>query len=157
MRYDIVRLNSSYRGIGRSLSPNDFFSKTTREYYDELISCYFEYIELMCNPIDVRAFNKLVEYCIKFNRLGVGCEMIVYDSEPLKDVFGRQIELLGIDVVHDMAESLLEDPAGIDDAIKKQLNKFGLCEQLRDVDAVVLSGDSGNVSWMPCWVYRVNI
>ena len=157
MRYDIVTLNSSYRGIGRSLNPNDFFSKTAREYYDELISYYFKYIELTCSPVNGYTFNELVEYYIRFDKFGVNCEIIVYDSEPIKDVFGRQIELLGIDVVHDMAESLLEDPASIDDTIKKQLNQFGLCKQLRDVDAVVQFGDSGNVSWIPCWVYRVII
>ncbi len=157
MRFDIVSLNSSYRGIERSLSPYDFFSKPARKYYDELISCYFEYIELMCNPLNMHVFNELVEYYIKFDKFGVNCEMIVYDSEPLKDAFGRQIELLGIDVVYDMAESLLENPASIDDIIKKQLNRFGLCKQLQDVNAVVQSGDSGTVSWIPCWVYRVNI
>ncbi len=103
MRFDLVALNESYRGIDRSLSPYDFVSKKAKKNYNELISCYFEYTELMCspekNPYNSDTFNDLLEYYKKFKGYDVNCEIIVYDSEPLEDAFGKQIQLLGIDVV----------------------------------------------------------
>lgn len=161
MKFNIVTLNSSYRGICRLIKTDDFLTKKTRKYYDELISCYFEYIELMYKPIneqtdEICTFNELIRHYTKFKSFGVNCEIIVYDSSPLKNAFEEQIELLGIDVVCDMAESLLENPISVDCVIKKHLNQFGLCKQLSDIDVVLNNSNCGNNDWRPCWVYRVN-
>lgn len=160
MRFDIVSLNILYRGIGRSLTPDDFFSKKAKAHYDKLISSYFEYLDLMYsatknNPYNSEIFNDLMGYYKKFKSFGVDCEIIVYDSLPIKNFFGEQIELLGIDVVHELSESLLEDPNSVHDIVKGHLNSFGLCQKLEDTDIVLKNSSCGDIDWKPCWVYKV--
>lgn len=157
MRFDIVTLNSSYKGISRSLTDRDIFEVKGRKH-KELLTYYFEYIDLAANhPYDIHTFDKLIEHYLRFREFGVACEVIAYDLKPLKDAFGKQIQLLGIDVVCDMAESLLEVPDTTHDAVKNILNEFGLCKDAADVDIVRHHSDCGDNIWLPCWVYRVNI
>ncbi len=155
MRYDIVSLNSSYGGVERTLTHDDLLSKKSKKYFDELLPYYFKCIELLDRPYNKNNFDSLTEYFFLFKKYDVNCEMIVYDSAPLKDAFGRRIKLLGIDIVHDMVESLLEDFNNLDDATKKRLNQFGLFENISDADAVVQSDNNGDINWKPCRVYRV--
>lgn len=49
MRFDIVTLNSSYRGVGRALNTSDFYTPKTKEWYNESLTYYFEYLDLMYN------------------------------------------------------------------------------------------------------------
>ena len=48
MRFDIAPLDTIYRGIGRSLNPSDFYKKA-KEKFDDLMTCYFAYLDLMYN------------------------------------------------------------------------------------------------------------
>lgn len=86
MRFDIAALNSTYRGIERSLNTYDFYTPKLRSFADELITCYFSYLNLMYSPYNThpyneRTFNELTEYYLKFKSRGVNCEMIAYGKE----------------------------------------------------------------------------
>ena len=87
--------------------------------------------------------------------MGLDCEIIAYDVVPIKDVFGEQIELLGIDVTHELSESLLEDPNSIHDNVKRLLNAYGLCQKLSDIEVVLKNSIHGDIDWSPCWVYKI--
>lgn len=136
-------------------------TKDARRHYDTLLPLYFAYLDLMAHPTrapyNAESFEKLAEYYRKFKELGVDCEIIAYDSAPLDNAFGRRIELLGIDIVCDLAESLLEDPDCIDDAVKKRLNQFGLCRKDSDMEIVLKNSNCGDNIWRPCWVYNVDV
>lgn len=161
MRFNIVTKNAPYCGICRSVNTNDLLTQTARDSYDTLITLYFEYLDLMVHPTrdpyNAQSFEKMIEYYTKFKELGVDCEVIAYDTMPLDDAFGRQIELLGIDVVCDLAESLLEDPTCMNDTVKKRLNRFGLCRDVGDAEIVLKNSDCGDNVWLPCFVYRVDV
>ena len=155
MEFDIVSLNTSYGGMGRSVTHDDFTSKKAKKFFAELLLCYFRYIELMDSPASNLTFNELIKCYSQLKEYDVRCEIIVYAQQPLKDAFGKQIEFLGFDIVHDMAESLLKNSECIDEVARKRLNPYGLCIDLGDVDAIIQSTDSGDVLWNPCWIYRV--
>ena len=161
MEFEICTRNTSYpyRGALRSLSALDF--KGVKKGYDALLSCYFEYEELMYEtdmaPSDSRSFCKAIELYKKIQGFGVPCELVVYDTAPLKDAYGMQIELLGIDIVGDRSESLLESPDWTDDTAKALLNPHGLCEDLDHVKIVMQHAELGDLSWEPYWVYRVDV
>lgn len=161
MRFDLVSRNAPYGGICRSVKPGDLLTESARNSYDALISLYFAYLDLMAHPTrdpyNAQSFEKLIEYYTKFKELGVDCEIIAYDSRPLDDAFGRQVQLLGIDVVCDLAESLLEDPDRMNVAVKERLNRFGLCRDVGDAEIVSKHSDCGDNVWTPCWVYRINM
>ena len=161
MRFDIVTLNTPYRGICRSLNTNDLLSKKAKSHYQKLLAYYFEYIDLMYSPgeipYDSITFNKMLEYYLKFQSYNIDCEIIAYDNMPLTNIFGNEVELLGIDVVHEFAESLLENAQDIHDIIKNHLNSFGLCRKLVDINIVLKNSLCGDIDWTPCWVYKVNI
>lgn len=157
MKYDIVSLNASYSGMGRSLSPYDFTSEKAKKDYNKIMSYYFEYINLLIKPIENNTFEQMIFLCNLFKKFDVLCEMIVYDNFLINDAFGRTVTFLGIDVVHDMAESLLESTENIESSIRNRLNEFGLCSTLEEVDGVIKAMNHGGSIWKPCWVYRVNI
>lgn len=161
MKFDIATLDAPYRGIGRSLNTNDLLSPKARTYYDESINYYFEYLDLMYSAkgvsYDSNTFNDLLRYYNKFKAFGVDCEIIVYDDFPFTEIFGWQIELLGIDVVHDFCESLLEDPNEIHSIIKSHLNSCGLIRNLEDIAIVLNNSSCGDYRWKPCWVYKVDV
>ena len=159
MRFDIAPLDTIYRGIGRSLNPSDFYKKAKKNF-DDLMTCYFAYLDLMYNGMrvnfySIETFNELMGYYKTFKNLGLDCEIIAYDVVPIKDVFGEQIELLGIDVTHELSESLLEDPNSIHDNVKRLLNAYGLCQKLSDIEVVLKNSIHGDIDWSPCWVYKI--
>ena len=159
MNFDIVSLNTPYRGICRSLNADDLLMKNARTHYQESINYYFKYLDLMYNAkgvsYDYNTFNDLLMYYNKFRNYGVDCEMIAYDTFPMVNFFGRKIELIGIDVVHDFCESLLENTNEIHDAIKEHLNSFGLLQKPEDINIVLKNSFCGDYQWKPCFVYRV--
>ena len=104
---------------------------------------------------NIETFNELMGYYKTFKSLGLDCEIIAYDVVPMKDVFGEQIELLGIDVTHELSESLLEDSNSIHDNVKRLLNAYGLCQKLEDIEVVLKNSIHGDIDWSPCWVYKI--
>lgn len=159
MKFDIVNFNESYRGIDRLLKSDALYSKESKGYYSKLISIYFEYLELMHAPSSdytFETFNKLVNYYKSFLLRRVNCEVIAFDSAPLDSVFDKKVEFLGIDITHDLAESLLFDTNSLNSIVKRTLNHNGLLHDLNDLRTVLKLCDCGvNIDWTPCWVYRV--
>ena len=76
-----------------------------------------------------------------------------YDNNIITESFGYCVELLGIDIVHDMCESLLEDKISID--ISYLINENGLCSSIQNIEKVICSQEHGTVDWKPCYVYRI--
>ncbi len=118
-----------------------------------LIDGYFEYISDLLKPDCRETFESVLTYCDVLKKYDVPCEVIVYDLHPLEDAYGRPLTFLGIDIVHNMAESLLESGAEV--VPKQLLNENLLCYRASDVLQVIPLCDHGNVIWQPCWVYRV--
>lgn len=153
LKYDVVPICSSYRGIGRSLTPQNFRSERAKRNMDDLLEGYFHYIADLLRPVCQETFESALSYCNILRKYDVACEVIAYDLQPLGSAYGRSLTFLGIDIVHEMAESLLEN--GADALPKPLLNESLLCDRVSDVPQVIKLCDHGCVTWQPCWVYRV--
>lgn len=152
MRYDIVPLGQTYRGMARSLTPLHLRTPKTKKRFEELLEIYFFYIEL-CENVSQSAFESMLTCYNLFCTYGIPCEIIVYDDIPIDNAFGYPIELLGIDIVHDMCESLISDSCN--PGINHLLNENGLCKTVEDIERIIPFQDCGIVNWSPCYVYRV--
>ncbi len=153
MKFDIVPINSAYRGIGRSLTPEVFQSKRAKSNMDELIQIYYDYITEYLKAESQESFEHMYEWCDVLKKNDIPCELIVYASQPLESVYGKSLSFLGIDIVHEMAESLLEN--GADRLPKALLNEHLLCKKVVDVAQIISLCDHGGALWLPCWVYHV--
>lgn len=153
MRYDIVPIKQKYRGMDRSLLATDLLTLKSKSEFDKLLNTYYTYLECIEENISDTGLKSLIHIYEEFKKFGVPCEIIVFDSIPHKNVFGYQIELLGIDIVHDMCESLLSDD--INSCIYHLLNENGLCKTEQDVEKIIPFQDCGNVEWSPCYVYEL--
>ena len=153
MKYSIALITKKYRGMERNLMTSDFYNSKKKESYDNLLETYFSYIEeceIQPNP----SLEKIIAYCKKFIEHGISCEIIVYDFEPINDVIGYSLELLGIDIVHDLCESLISDE--VNPKIVHLLNENGLCRTMDDVERIIPYQNHGNVKWDSCYVYKIN-
>lgn len=161
MKFDIVSLNGFYRGIERSLSADDLLSGNAKSQYKRLANLYFRYLDIIYGSkimiYNINTFNLILEYYNTFKSLGVDCEVIVYDDKPIKNAFNYTIELLGVDVVHDFAESLLEDFNNVNTVVKKHLNSYGLLNNSDSTDVVLKNSVTGGMNWKACWVYKVMV
>ena len=160
MRFDIVPIDSAYSGVDRSLTPNAFLTPETKPYYDSLLDMYFCYLDLMCNPCksldyDEKLFCRVRKFYEIFCKNNVLCELIIFDTTPIDSFFGVPIKLLGIDIVHDMAESLISYNQKTDISIKRYLNQMGLFNDLIDVNNAIALLKVDDTHWKPCWVYKV--
>lgn len=158
MKFDIMPINSSYSGIDRSLTTDDFLTKKTKPYFKTLLSLYLAYLDLTCSPhtalqYDYETFCTIQSYYKQFCEYQVPCEMIVYDNTPISDIFGYNVKFLGIDIVHDMAESLLNNTDCLN--VDKRLNEFGLYSVPIDITSIADDVCLGHNIWKPCWVYKV--
>lgn len=154
MKWDIVNIKNQYRGTGRVLSGTDLCTRRTKRVRNYLLDMYFEYISYLLKEISREEFIKIIDFCKEFNKYEIKyeVELIVYDECPLESAFGYDLEFLGIDITHDLAESLLEDPP---ENVKRILNENGLCFSKEDVGNIVPLLDHGDVNWEPCYVYKV--
>ena len=132
VQYDIVPIKNKYRGMGRSLLAADLYTRQTK-----------------------KGLINLIKFCNELGRYGIMCEVIVYDIYPLETAFDYVLDFLGIDIVHEMSESLLCECADI--KVQKFLNKNGLCNSETYVNDIVQLLDNGDVKWEPCYVYKEKI
>ena len=153
MCFDIVPVRNDYRGVGRSLQATDLYTRKARKLYDDLLDRYYEYLSVVGVEPTKERLCRLISLCEIFSQYGVRCEVIVYDTAPVESSFGYALDFLGIDIVHDMSESLLSDYIEVD--IQRLLNKHGLCDSEPLVHSVIPLMDHGGVRWDPCYVYRV--
>ena len=149
MIYEIVTLNNKYRGLCRVITTHDFPSRN----FKKLFSLYLDYIEFVEKRINNHTFDQYMEKCQEFRNLGVNCELIACADKPIINFDKNKLIFLGIDVVCDIAESLLEDSDCIANEIKPYLNENGLCSDAKYVDFIINHSDIGSVEWKPCWVY----
>lgn len=151
MKVDIVSLSKKYRGMARSIAPSDF-PKIKKAEFDVMIEKYFEYIDAVLNLHCENLFYKLIPFYDYLKSYGIKCEMIVYDNCKISDAFGAPVEFLGIDITHDMCESLLEENDKIPDCY---LNDNCLLNSEDDCRVVVSLLDTSETLWEPCWIYKV--
>ena len=144
---------NQYRGIERALLATDFFTKKSKRYYNQLLKEYFDSIMVSLEEPSKAGLMKLFKFCNLLEKFDVFCEIIAYDSSPLTGVFGYSVELLGIDVIYDDAESLICD--GVNKELKHFLNTNGLCRTSEDAENIVQYLDHCNLEWKPCYVYKV--
>lgn len=155
MKYDIVPIRSMYRGMDRVLTPEDFPILKSKQEYEVLSDKYDRYLECYLELDGSDGLKRLVEFYKEIKRYDVNLEIIVYDNFPIKDAYGYCIELLGIDIVHDMCESLISH--NLNPQILCLLNENGLCEREADVDKIIPFQEHGGVMWRPCYVYKVKV
>jgi hypothetical protein len=153
MKFDVVPIRSAYRGIGRSLAPQDFRPWVDKRNMDYLLEVYFDYITDSLKPECQETFERMLSYCRTFRESGIPCEVIVYDSQPLENAYGKELQFLGIDIVLNLAESLLEN--GAERLSKNLLNENLLCLELSNLPKITKLCDHGGAEWCPCWVYHV--
>lgn len=153
MQYDIVLINQKYRGMERSLLATDLLTNKGKKQFDSLLDIYYQYLACVEEETSSDGLKRLVRYYEEFKKFNIPCEIIVYDSVPQNNAFGDDIELLGIDIVHEMCESLLSDD--VNPSIKYLLNENGLCNTEQDIKKVIPFQDHGNAEWKPCYVYKL--
>ena len=162
MRFDIAPTNRAYSGIDRSLMPDNFLTPETKPYYDTLLLTYFSYMDLMCNPYeslvyDEKLFRVIQNFYREFCAYNVSCELIAFDTVPIDCVHGVPVEFLGIDIVHEMAESLISCDHQTGNSARKYLNEVGLFDNLIDANNALDLLNVDNASWKPCWVYKIQV
>ena len=160
MNFDIVPINRAYSGIERALTPDDFLTPETKKYFDILLSMYFSYIDLMYNPYgsfeyDEQRFRVVQGFYEKFRKCNVSCELIVFDTTPVDSAYDVQIEFLGIDIVKDLAESLISYNQQTNVSIKRYLNSNGLFYNLIAAQNAIDLFKVDLDVWKFCWIYKV--
>lgn len=155
MRYDLVPMKRQCRGMGRGLTVCDFGTKPTGKAFEDLLELYFKYIdEISQNLPSPNGLLTLINFYNELKKYDIQCEIIAYDRYPLNEVYNYPVEFLGVDVVHDMCESLL-DYAYDNEGISQYLNENGLCVCEKDVNKVIPFLDHSDVEWLPCYVYKI--
>lgn len=139
--------------MGRVLLATDLYTKQSKAKYDFLLNKYYEYLSIVQQCPSKEGLIILIDLCKIFLKYNINCEVIVYDTIPMKNAFGHSLEYLGIDVVHEMSESLLSEC--VTHKIRKHLNENGLCTSEQYARSIVPLLDHGNVNWEPCYVYSV--
>lgn len=98
MLYDVVPIQTRYRGIGRCLEGADFYPNESKTDVSQLLSQYTQSLDQWQNPPSQQGLAKLMELCSLLRQFHFPCEVIVYDSTPLERAYGYGLEFLGVDV-----------------------------------------------------------
>lgn len=153
MKIDIVPIKENYRGIGRSLLATDLLTKKSKKDFTKLLEMYDAYLMLLEQPESQNVLEKLMDFEKILQQYEILCEIIAYDTKPIDSAYGYSVTWLGIDIVHDCCESLLENMS--DRRVQQMLNKNGLCRNTADISSLLPLLDTGDVMWKPCYVYQV--
>ena len=152
MKYDIAPINETYRGMERALTAADLLNSKTKKIYKDLLEKHFLYLEYG-EEVSETAFEKMLVYYQEVITYDISCEIIAYDVVPLDNLYGYSLQLLGIDIVHDMCESLISE--GVNLHVRGLINENGLCDTVDSVNEIIPYQDHGGVEWKPCYVYKV--
>ncbi len=152
MRYDLVPIKGKYRGMARSLLATDLLNSKNRNKFEDLLEEYYEFLEYG-QEISKQAFERVVAFYNVLKSYGITCEVIAYDENVLESIFGYSIEFLGLDIVHDMCESLIESE--LNSYVEKMINQNGLCRTESAVREIIPYQEHGGVEWKPCYIYKV--
>lgn len=153
MKYDIVPIKNQYRGMGRSLLATDLYTRLSKHEYEHLLEMYYEYLSDVQQEPSQTGLMKLINFCIELDKFEIKCEVIVYDLCPIETAYGYVLYFLGIDIVHELSESLICEC--VDNEIQQFFNQYGLCNSELDMNSIVPLLDHGDVKWEPCYVYKV--
>lgn len=153
MKIDIVPIKENYRGIGRSLLATDLLTKKSKKDFAKLLEMYDAYLMLLEQPESQNVLEKLMDFEKILQQYEILCEIIAYDTKPIDSAYGYSVTWLGVDIVHDCCESLLENMS--DRRVQQTLNKNGLCRNAAGISKLLPLLDTGDVMWKPCYVYRV--
>ena len=153
MKIDIVPIKENYHGMGRSLLATDLLTKKSKKDFAKLLDMYDAYIMLLEQPESQKVLEKLMDFEKILRQYEILCEIIAYDTKPIDSAYGYSVAWLGIDIVHDSCESLLENMS--DGCVQQALNENGLCRETADIPKLLSLLDTGDVTWEPCYVYRV--
>ena len=149
----MVPITPHYRGIDRVLLASDLYIKQYKKEYDSLLDMYYEYLSETMRMPSKEGLSTLVGICKEFNKYGISCEMIAFDTIPQSTIWGYSLNYLGIDVVHKLSESLIN--VHKDPALSRYFNKNGLLDSENDAYEIIPFFDHGNVDWKPCYVYEI--
>lgn len=154
MRFDIVSITGSYRGIERSISPEIFISKKYKKY-KFLLNNYFNYLDCILNASGHDLLNDIVKCYTIFKENDVFCEVIAYDDKEINSIKGYEIEFLGIDITCDLAESMIYENESLVEL--KLLNKNCLFKKQNDAVKIINLNSNNDIEWAPCWVYKIRV
>lgn len=156
MRCDIVTRGKYYKGMGRTFDTDCLLTKELKQYHNLLLDIYFRYNDIMVADMEVHdCFMELVQIYNELKKYKVDCELIVYDDKPIEQVNLYDLKFLGIDIVHDLCETLLSEKK--EKRISSFLNENGLCKSEEDVKRLIPMLKHGDVKWKPCYIYEVLI
>ena len=152
--YCIASIKGKYRGMERIIDSGDLYLPETKKAYDTIIEEYFMFlVQETENSHNEEFLKKEIEYAAKLKGYGIKCEVIVYSDTMLSCYCGYELGLLGIDIVHDMCESLLSKA---DSPFMEQfVNENGLCDTVEAAETIIPFLDHGEVLWEPCFVYKI--
>lgn len=153
MKYDIVSIKRAYRGMARSLLATDLITTKSEKYFDVLLDMYYKYISFIEETATREIFKELTEFYALLLKYDIDCEVIAYDVRTLKNVYDYPVEFLGVDIVHDECESLLENR--VEYIGNRILNKNGLCNNKTDAIKLISLLDHGDVEWIPYYIYKI--
>ena len=150
---DVVACNLQYRGMDRGISVEHFNSKKAFKNFDSILQEYFLYLERSDFQEGGISWENILSFYNILVENEVDCEIIAYDNKRIYDVYNHKVELLGIDIVKEMCESLIYySEEWID---KSCLNENGLCRNIESVNEIVEQSGENQDEWKPCWVYKV--
>ena len=139
--------------MGRLLLATDLYTEQTQKNYHFILDKYYEYLLNVQQYPSKDGLIELIDLYKEFSKCEIKCEVIVYDITPIETAFGYALDFLGIDIVHEMSESLLCECT--DHKIREHLNENGLCSSELYLSSIVPLLDHGNVKWEPCYIYKV--
>lgn len=149
MYYALVPKSNRYRGVERTMNPEDIFPQ--KKYNNQDMELYFKYIE--DTDLSIPTLDTLKEYKVQFETYHANCEIIIYGDRPLQEPENSDYVFLGIDIVNDH-ESFLAESGDYTPEIKKLLNSNGLCDTLEVEEKVQqILYEKYHMPLEPCWVY----
>lgn len=154
MRFDIVSITGSYRGIERSISPEIFISEKHRKF-KFLLNNYIKYLDYISNTFDRDLLDGIVKCYTVFRENDVRCEIIAYDDKEIYEIEGYEIKFLGIDITYDLAESMIYENKNFPRL--ELLNENQLFEEQNDAMEIIKLTSNNDIEWMPCWVYKIQV
>lgn len=154
MKYDIVPIDSIYRGIERTLKASDLYTKNTKKEFNFLLNEYFNYLTNIEQPVSKNNLEKIIDYYYVLLEKGIECEIIAYDDHPCSNVYGYQVNLLGIDIIYEMCESLILENIE-KKPIQEILNTNGLCDGLSNIPTIMSKLNINNMDCKLYWVYKL--
>lgn len=161
--YNISYCNQKYRGVMNKLDFKSYPYKKDKIFKNflEMESIYFDEV-FDCDLTKENSFNLFIKYYHIFrDEFNIPCEIVAFDTTPIESVFGNQVEILGIDIVHvsdgAILDSLLEYQDGLHSKTLSLLNENGLCKTIEDIEKILQLQNFGEIKWEQCYVYRVLI